>query len=806
MIEPDVSIILITFNDAERLPKALTSLQNQTLHNIEIVVVDDASTDETKAVVTSFRDGDPRIQYVALDANSGGCSAPRNAGMSVARGEWIMFCDSDDEMEIHAAKNLLLAVEESDADLGCGVAERVVGKRHKRWRADAHDPGVITRIEDRPSLLYDTICVNKIYRKRWLEENDLHFLQGVFYEDQLFTLQCYLRANRIAIIDQTVYRWHVEHLSEDPSITQRRDQLPNVLSRIKVNELIDQELELRAALKVEKDIKFLSHDLYLYCMSMLTMTNEAAERIAQPLATYTATLDLSLCANLRPGLRIAIYHLLMGDTAGVRHAMRNIKWSAVIDMPVVTESSRDYWGCEHLHSGTAVGGLDPRWWLDITALHPSIAPFPQRRYCHKVDSWGDSPWGSQGEIHGQTVDVFGDFDQVRRASLEWHTRSGVVMASVPLRWDLRDGIAHWSWRGDLPRLRPSRGLLVLRVHRDHDTSVQPLRSIHVPPHLDSGEFGTVMWTAQGRSARIRHRLISLVSRFLPRSSAIVIGGHGPVELNGAAALASLIRQQDPDADVRWVQFAAAPPGPKNIVSIPAGSLHHHCVLARRAISIGDGAEPAYLAWLRGKRVEVIDLPPFTQDTSELHAVPRRERLKNIKRWRNLIAPRSAAVEAWEARWQFRGEHWPMHAVYEATREAMPVTKKQHVLMLVGGQVDEPWSELAEAIDGQQQVVVRREDRSGMSIPAHLRSWVRDGRSESLAELLAGATVVVTRGSPATYVAWALGIPTMAYPNAGSLSFADAVAHIDVTKTRALGEVALGFTSSDMADLITWLRT
>ena len=109
----------------ERLPAAIASVQRQTLRSLEIIVVDDASTDGTEALVRGIAADDPRIRYERLPENSGGCSAPRNRGVELARAPWVMFCDSDDEYERHACKNLLQAAERLDADVVCGAAERI---------------------------------------------------------------------------------------------------------------------------------------------------------------------------------------------------------------------------------------------------------------------------------------------------------------------------------------------------------------------------------------------------------------------------------------------------------------------------------------------------------------------------------------------------------------------------------------------------------------------------------------------------------------------------------------------------------
>ncbi len=91
---PTVSVVLPTYERAGVLPRAIDSVLAQTLENLELIVVDDASTDETASVVRSYRD--PRVTYRSHETNRGG-SAARNTGIDAASGEYIAFIDSDDE-------------------------------------------------------------------------------------------------------------------------------------------------------------------------------------------------------------------------------------------------------------------------------------------------------------------------------------------------------------------------------------------------------------------------------------------------------------------------------------------------------------------------------------------------------------------------------------------------------------------------------------------------------------------------------------------------------------------------------------
>jgi glycosyltransferase involved in cell wall biosynthesis len=91
---PLVSVVIPTYNRAALLPRAITSVLNQTLSDLECIVVDDGSTDQTMQVVAGFQD--PRLRVVRLPGN-GGYSRANNTGIRVARGELIAFLDSDDE-------------------------------------------------------------------------------------------------------------------------------------------------------------------------------------------------------------------------------------------------------------------------------------------------------------------------------------------------------------------------------------------------------------------------------------------------------------------------------------------------------------------------------------------------------------------------------------------------------------------------------------------------------------------------------------------------------------------------------------
>jgi glycosyltransferase involved in cell wall biosynthesis len=104
----NVSIIIPTYNSADYLPETIESVLSQDYKDIEIIVVDDMSTDNTRDIISDI--GSDKIRYVCLDKNHGGPSRPRNIGVKEAKGEYIALCDSDDLFvngRIHSAVELL---------------------------------------------------------------------------------------------------------------------------------------------------------------------------------------------------------------------------------------------------------------------------------------------------------------------------------------------------------------------------------------------------------------------------------------------------------------------------------------------------------------------------------------------------------------------------------------------------------------------------------------------------------------------------------------------------------------------------
>jgi len=647
---PDVTVVVISYNDAERLPAAIRSVQRQTLRNLEIIVVDDASSDDTADIVKAIAAEDPRVRYDRLPANSGGCSAPRNRGVDLARAPWVMFGDSDDEFERHACKNLLQAAERLGADLVCGTAERVdVGTgRRRRWRPEVHESTrVVAGLEEFPDLLSDTISVNKIYRRSMLEGAGIRFPEGLLFEDQLFTLEAFCASERIAVIPEVVYFWHVDRLTDEPSITQRRHEAANVESRIEINRRIDDFLDNRRlpAIQRIKDHKFLKHDLYLYLSSMLVVDDETARTLMERLLPYVSSMDLTSAWTLRPALRVAIYHLLVGDLDGIRAAMRFVKWASVVDRPIVAVGDREVWGCQHAYSGPDAAGRTAADWLDVTELHLLTVPFTQRRYLHRVEV--ATVTGGRMIMTGSTVDYDGRLSTDDSVELRYISGGSRTVMSVPAVWTGHDG-STLTWRAEGPASPAlgralqdtDLGTVALAIARGQHTNLTSARSDDAGPgdvvmpypgqvgatgpdliEITRNDNGAVGWRARSsaeRSARARRRakrsqlpavpwlirssamvkqaalprLARLVGSVLPSRDLVLFETDGGRTAAGnARALSDYLHREHPGIEQAWIWRDDTDHVPSYARAVARLSIGHVWTAARARYWVDDGTAP-----------------------------------------------------------------------------------------------------------------------------------------------------------------------------------------------------------------------
>lgn len=174
-----VSVIVPVYNVEDYLPKCLETLVNQTLGDMEIIVVNDGATDGSQAVIDSFVSRYHNVK--SLIKPNGGLSDARNYGMPYATGEYIGFVDSDDYVDLDMYENLYRKAKEADYDI-------VECNLHHVYPDGSIDTEIGEQITDKKQMLMmgRSVVWNKIYRREWLLNTGVQFPKGYIYEDVEF--------------------------------------------------------------------------------------------------------------------------------------------------------------------------------------------------------------------------------------------------------------------------------------------------------------------------------------------------------------------------------------------------------------------------------------------------------------------------------------------------------------------------------------------------------------------------------------------------------------------------------------------
>ena len=233
MNQPLVSIILPVYNAQNHLARCVGSICAQTYQNIEIIILNDGSKDQSLPVCEEFRQKDPRILLV--DKANSGVSDTRNLGLKLASGKYVEFVDSDDYLDPDFTERLVAAAEENVADFviapykmvipaGASKPEQVLDKiqdelgvmsvaRPPEVReygflpAGVYDKDTFAlRLMDKPASYFYSVLWNKLYRRDILTDNDIQFVSEMRWaEDLVFNLRYIQYAERFVAIDKPGY-------------------------------------------------------------------------------------------------------------------------------------------------------------------------------------------------------------------------------------------------------------------------------------------------------------------------------------------------------------------------------------------------------------------------------------------------------------------------------------------------------------------------------------------------------------------------------------------------------------------------
>lgn len=205
-----LTAIVLVYNGEPYLEDCLNSLVNQTLDNLEILLINDVSTDNSLSICKKFEKNYDNVRLIDKDINEG-LGANANLGIKMARGEYVILVDNDDIVPSYAYEKLYTRAKEIDADMCIGKANFIIG--NSQFEFDFRETSVwdkeriINDVNEFPQLFEDVYYWNEVIKRDLLIKNNIKLPTNTVYADRYFSHTTYTYAKKIAIITDCVYLW-----------------------------------------------------------------------------------------------------------------------------------------------------------------------------------------------------------------------------------------------------------------------------------------------------------------------------------------------------------------------------------------------------------------------------------------------------------------------------------------------------------------------------------------------------------------------------------------------------------------------
>ncbi|MDX4038443.1 glycosyltransferase [Aliarcobacter skirrowii] len=215
----DISVIIPVYNTEIYLKKCLLSVLNQSFRNIEVIIINDGSTDNSLKIINDFMNSDFRVKLI--NQENQGLGAARNTGIKEAKGEYIIFVDSDDYININSLEILYNQAIKTDADIVIAKYQKILENGEIIYQS----PYVSNQISSdyfKNNLLSNIsmmVC-DKMFKLELFKKNDIFFPINTIYEDVPVSLKLSYFSKRISTLDFCYYNW----LERDKSLSRTINQ------------------------------------------------------------------------------------------------------------------------------------------------------------------------------------------------------------------------------------------------------------------------------------------------------------------------------------------------------------------------------------------------------------------------------------------------------------------------------------------------------------------------------------------------------------------------------------------------------
>lgn len=206
-----VSVIVPVYNASKRLHLAINSLINQSYNSLEIICVNDGSKDNSLEILNEFAKQDERI--IVIDTPNQGGALARQEGLDIAKGEYLYFPDSDDEVDVDAIKKLLESAKQHNSDIVVGNYKEV--DENGRTIRHNSNPASFKLDEDINYTTFKDLVTlkpalwNKLFRTSFIKNNDIKFIDSSIAQDSGFTYQALFFKPSVTYINHSVYNYAI---------------------------------------------------------------------------------------------------------------------------------------------------------------------------------------------------------------------------------------------------------------------------------------------------------------------------------------------------------------------------------------------------------------------------------------------------------------------------------------------------------------------------------------------------------------------------------------------------------------------
>ena len=286
---PDISVIVPVYNVEEYLGECLDSLKKQGNVSLEVIIIDDGSTDSSGEIADEYVAENEN--FIVYHIENGGLGHARNVGVTYAKGKYIFFVDSDDIVADNTLCNMFALSERNGSDLTICNVVRFNSK--KMWASGIHKTvfektDFVTHISKKPELVFDTTSWNKLILREFYLRYKFEFPENILYEDIPVTIPMHVMANKVSMYNAVGYLWRVRD-GATKSITQNSESMKNLTDRIEIMRILDGFFKNNVSdekLITLKETKALNVDLNIFANACSRVDKEPALEMMKVIREY----------------------------------------------------------------------------------------------------------------------------------------------------------------------------------------------------------------------------------------------------------------------------------------------------------------------------------------------------------------------------------------------------------------------------------------------------------------------------------------------------------------------------------------